>query len=29
LSLPNCLPHFAEGEKHFGVFSSKRPFFFL
>jgi hypothetical protein len=25
---PNCLlPYFAEGEKNFGVFSSKRPFF--
>jgi len=27
--LPNCLPpYFAEGEKFFGIFSSKRPFFF-
>ena len=27
--LPNCPPYFAKGEKNFGVFSSKKTFFFL
>jgi hypothetical protein len=28
--LPNCfLPYFAEGDKNFGIFSSKRTFFFF